>query len=52
MNDTEIMIESLRKQLQDALKKVSALEQENALLNDDLRRLKRASKGSQKRHVL
>lgn len=36
MNDQEKTIASLRKQLQDALKKVSALEQEVALLQFQL----------------
>ena len=41
MEDKDIMIASLRKEVQELYRKISALEQENALLNDDISRLKR-----------
>lgn len=41
MDDKDIMIASLRKEVQDLHRKISALELENALLNDDIARLKR-----------
>ena len=40
MDEKDKQIESLRKQLQDALRKVSALEQEVALLNYENDKLK------------
>jgi regulator of replication initiation timing len=41
MEDQEIMIASLRKELQETHSKCSALEQENALLQNEVERLNR-----------
>ncbi|MGR4857849.1 hypothetical protein ABLT32_01945 [Bacteroides pyogenes] len=40
MTDKDKLIESLRRQLQKEMKKVSALEQENALLRHEIERMK------------
>ena len=50
--EKDIMIESLRKQLQDALKKISAMEQEIAFQNNEIARLKRLLKMARKEHGL
>ncbi|TWJ14460.1 hypothetical protein JN06_01393 [Bacteroides zoogleoformans] len=42
MTDKDKLIESLRRQLQKEMKKVSALEQENALLCHEIERMKAA----------
>lgn len=41
MDDRDIIIASLRKQLQELHQKFNALEDENALLNNEIERLKR-----------
>lgn len=41
MDDRDITIASLRKQLQELHQKFNALEDENALLNNEIERLKR-----------
>lgn len=46
MTDKDKLIESLRRQLQKEMKKVSALEQEVSLLNHELSRLKPIKKRS------
>lgn len=52
MEEKDKLIASLRKQLQGANSKCSALEQENALLNYEMNKLKRSSKRTVKASVL
>lgn len=49
MDDREILIASLRKQLHELHQKYNALEDENALLNNEIERLKRLMNRGEKK---